>query len=284
MKTCVTTYSFGHYFKDLGVKGVIDKTAEFGFDGIEFIDGHFDAIPDNEIESTAEYLKEKGLAAVNLAIGADFLNGQKGDINAEIKRVEAVIDKAARFGFTMLRHDVANRPTGRQYSIGYDDFVPSMACAIREVTKYAEQKGIVTMTENHGYYSQDANRVEKLINAVAHPNFGALVDLGNFMCADEDPWKSVGIMGPYAKHVHAKDFFRKSGMEYNPGNGWFQTRAGDYIRGTIIGHGDAHIYQSIQTMRRFGYNGYVTVEFEGCEDNLLGIQWGLENLKKFINC
>ena len=111
---------------------------------------------------------------------------------------------------------------------------------------------------------------------------GALIDLGNFMCADEDPWKSVGIMSPYAFHVHAKDFFRRDGDRTAPGDGWFQTRSGDYLRGTIIGHGDARISQSIQTLKRKGYDGFVTIEFEGIEDNLLGIEWGLKNLKRFI--
>lgn len=79
------------------------------------------------------------------------------------------------------------------------------------------------------------------------------------MCADEDPSLSVSIMAPYAFYVHAKDFHYKSGMEITPGNGWFKTRAGNYLRGAIIGHGDAKVAQSIQTLKRNGYNGFVTV-------------------------
>ena len=101
------------------------------------------------------------------------------------------------------------------------------------------------------------------------------------MCADEEPWKSVAVLMPYAYHVHAKDFFLRSGMEPNPGKGWIRTRAGDYLRGTIIGHGNARVYQSIETVKRSGYDGYITVEFEGMEDNLKGIEQGLENLKRF---
>lgn len=58
------------------------------------------------------------------------------------------------------------------------------------MTEYAEQKGVKTCIENHGFFAQDAERVEKLINAVGHPNFGALVDIGNFACADEDSARS----------------------------------------------------------------------------------------------
>ena len=138
------------------------------------------------------------------------------------------------------------------------------------------------MTENHGYFSQDAARVEKLINTVAHPNFGALVDLGNFMCADENPNLSVGILAPYAKHVHCKDFLWKSGDVTDPGEGWFRTRGGNYLRGTIIGHGEARVAQSLFVLKKAGYDGYVTVEFEGMEDNLRGIALGKKNLQRFL--
>ena len=278
MKTSVSTYSFGKYVESLGIYGVIDKAAEMGFEGIEFVESGWSNVDLCELQKIGEYAAEKGLVRASFCVGADFINGSGGDTAAEIEAVKAKVDKAAALGVANMRHDVASQPRGRKINIGYDDCLPIMAEAIREVTKYAEQKGVGTMTENHGYFSQDAARVEKLINTVVP----ALVDLGNFMCADEDPWKSVAIMAPYAKHVHAKDFFLKSGMEVHPGSGWFQTRAGDYLRGTIVGHGDAHICQSIQTLKKNGYDGFISIEFEGCEDNLLGISWGLENLKKFI--
>ena len=47
--------------------------------------------------------------------------------------------------------------------------------------------------ENHGFFSQDAYRVEKLINSVACPNFGALIDMGNFLCADVNTIDAVKI-------------------------------------------------------------------------------------------
>ncbi len=283
MKTSVSSYSFGGYIDEsrLGYLGIIDKAAEMGFDGIEFSEGGF-----INMENSAEKIKnraaEKGLEVVALAVGADFINGSSGDLKAEIERVCKLVDYAAAMGASKMRHDVTGGIRGRQYSIGYDDALPRLAEGCREVTKYAEQKGIVTMTENHGFFSQDANRVEKLINTVAHPNFGALIDIGNFMCADEEPTLSVSIMAPYAKHVHAKDFHYKKGTDVNPGAGWFQTRAGNYLRGAIIGHGEAHVAQSVRILKNNGYNGFMTVEFEGMEDNLQGITLGLENLKRFI--
>ena len=98
----------------------------------------------------------------------------------------------------------------------------------------------------------------------------------------EDPALSVGLLAPYAIHAHAKDFHWKSGMDINPGDGWFKSRGGNYLRGAIIGHGDAKAFQSIQILKNAGYDGFVTIEFEGMEDNLVGLEAGLANLKRFI--
>ena len=73
----------------------------------------------------------------------------------------------------------------------------------------------------------------------------------------------------------------KSANESNPGSGWFGSRGGNYLRGTIIGHGNADAAKSLQLIRESGYDGYITVEFEGMEDNLQGIQLGLNNLRRF---
>jgi sugar phosphate isomerase/epimerase len=36
-------------------------------------------------------------------------------------------------------------------------------------------------------------------------------------------------------------------------------------------------------MKRAGYDGFVTIEYEGNEDCLEGIKRGYENLKKYVN-
>ncbi len=283
MKLSVSSYSFGSYTSPdkLGILGVIDSAAEMGFDGIEFSEGGWAQEPDIA-KRIRERAAERGLEIPSFCVGADFLNGSGGDIKEEIRRVCKKVDFAAELGAKHMRHDITGGFKGRKVCRGYDDAIAVIAPAVREVTKYAEQKGVVTMTENHGFFSQDARRVEKLINAVGHENFGALVDIGNFMCADEEPTISVGIMAPYARHVHAKDFHYKSGMSVDPGSGWFRTRAGNYLRGAIIGHGEANVAQSVRILKGVGYDGYLSIEFEGMEDNLLGIRLGRENLLRFL--
>ena len=280
MKYCVNTYSFGAYGNPdrLGIYGMIDKAAQLGYDGIEFTESYWLDATDPELAKIGGYVKERGLEAVSLCVGADLLNRDSG---TEIRRVCRLIDKAKLLGASMLRHDASSGfVTDRKFGLSYADALPRLAEACRKISEYGKSVGIKTMTENHGYFSQDADRVEALINAAACDNFGALIDLGNFMCADEDPTVSVGKLARYAFHAHAKDFLYKPGTLPFPGDGWFRTRAGNFLRGTIIGHGEAKIWQSLGILKRSGYNGWLSVEFEGLEDNLTGIKMGLDNLKR----
>ena len=120
--------------------------------------------------------------------------------------------------------------------------------------------------------------VEALIEAVDHPNFGALVDMGNFMCADEAPEKAVGVMAPLAFHVHAKDFLYKPCTARNPGKGWFGTRGGACLRGPVIGHGVVPVEACLRILKNAGYDGTVAIEFEGMEPGEEAIALSRENL------
>jgi sugar phosphate isomerase/epimerase len=247
-----------------------------GFDGIEFSEDYWLEWPDEEIKKVGQYARDKGLSTVAFCVGADLINREN-----EVERVCGLIDKAALLGVSMLRHDITGGRKGKKNGIGYACLLPELKEKCAQITEYAAKLGIKTMTENHGYFSQDADRVASLIDTVGNDNFGVLLDLGNFMCADEDPTLSASRLAPYAFHVHCKDFLYKKGTEINPGDGWFVTRAGNYLRGTIVGHGEAKIAQSLAMLKRKGYDGFISLEFEGTEDNLVGIKMGLNNIKRF---
>ena len=278
MKICASTYSFGKY-RENGIDYMIEKSAELGFDGIEIVEGTFEGSGDASVAgSVRKKCEERGLSVASFCTGADLLYGDRKE---QTERLCSLAFVTASYGASVMRHDVCYGYREEKTHRSYDDALEKIVPVCYEVTRYAESVGVITCTENHGFFSQDSSRVEKLINAVGHGNFGALVDIGNFMCADEDPNFAVGVMAGYARHVHAKDFYRRSGNETDPGAGWFRTRAGNYLKGTIVGHGDAHAAQSLGILKRSGYDGWISVEFEGMEDNLTGLKLGLENVRRF---
>ena len=287
MKLGVSSYSFSRLVGDKTLKQieVIAKAKEMGFDVIEF---STISVPEGKaLPAFAKELKAEservGLPIVNYTIGADFLNGSGGNLQDEADRVKREVDVASVLGVKGMRHDASGGfAAAHKGPRGFDDALPALVKGCREVTEYAATLGIRTMVENHGFFCQDSARVEKLINGVNHPNFGALVDVGNFLCADENPGEAVGRLMPYAFHCHAKDFHVKPGTAFNPGTGWFLSRGGNYLRGAIIGHGDVPLVQCLRILKRAGYDGVLSIEFEGMEDVLLGIETGLANLRRLV--
>lgn len=283
----VSSYSFSRMVRSGSISqlDVIELTKKWGFEVIEFSGL---TVPEGETALTyaptvKEACDEAGLPVANYTIGADFINGSDGDWKAEVERVKDEVRVAHILGAPGMRHDAtrgfAADFTGKK---GFDDALPILIPAIREVTEFAADLGVRTMVENHGFFCQDSDRVEKLVNGVDHENFGVLIDMGNFLCVDEDPATAVGRLMPYAFHVHAKDFHVKSGEAMNPGQGWFTTRGGNYLRGSIIGHGEVPLTTCLSIMNKAGYEGVLSIEFEGMEQPSQGIRYGFSNLKKLI--
>lgn len=288
MKIGVSSYSFIRLVASgqMEQKEVIAKAKEIGFDAIEFsqiILPEGKTLPDyaQEIREEADRM---GLEIVNYTIGADFLRGSDGDLQAEIERTKTEVDIAEILGVPGMRHDAsAGWPAEHGGVKSFTAAIPRLAEGCRAVTEYAASKGIKTMVENHGWFCQESVRVEQLVTAVDHPNFGVLVDMGNFLCADDEPTQAVSRLMPYAFHCHAKDFHIKSGSDVAPGQGWFGTRGGNYLRGAIIGHGNVPVMQCLRIMQRDGYDGVLSIEYEGIEEVISSIQIGHDNLRRMVD-
>jgi sugar phosphate isomerase/epimerase len=287
MKIGVSSYSYARYLgeKKLDIFGVIEKTRELGFDGIEFSTPGLPTDP-GELLAFAPKIKEAckkaGLPIFSYTIGADFLKAASWQ--AEAERLKGQVKVAAALGVPCMRHDATGGfPQGHQGPTDFAAALPVLAEGCRAVTQFAEGLGVKTMVENHGFFVQDSVRCEQLMKTVGHKNFGSLIDMGNFTCADEDPVAAVTRMAPYAFHFHAKDFHMKKASEWaDPGEGWFKSRGGNFLRGSIIGHGDVRVVDCIKVMKRIGYAGPLSIEFEGMEDNLLALKVGLANLRRYV--
>lgn len=284
MKIAVSSYSFDQYLKDgrLTQLSCIAKAKELGFDAIEFTDleppkGMTEAAYAVKIR---EECQRVGLTVSNYTVHADFL---ANDVEEEAERLKRKVDIAQILGADSMRHDATWGFGKERKNEGLENIIDRLADGCRQVTEYAASKGIRTMVENHGFLIQDSDRVERLINTVNHPNFGWLCDMGNFLCADEDPTIACGKAAPYAFYVHVKDFIKKDGSQPNPGEGFFSSRSGNYLRGTIAGHGIVPVKQCLRILQQQGYDGYLGLEFEGIEDSILGIRIGLDNVKRFLS-
>lgn len=282
MKLGLSSYSLARAIKagEMTVIDVIDWIAEHGGEHIEIVPIGFDL---QEDKSLAGKIREKAAAAgidvSNYAIGANFLKDSQAEFQAEIDRVKQQVDIAAELGVSLMRHDVAGKPPTEDISLSaFEADLPKLTEACQEIAEYAKQYHITTSLENHGFYIQHSERVYRLVKSVNRDNFKTTLDVGNFLCADEDPLLAVQRNMEIASIVHLKDFYRRPPGALL-GEGWFKSAGGYALRGAILGHGDIDMPAIIKEVRSSGFDGYLSLEFEGMEDCVKGSRIGLEQAR-----
>lgn len=129
--------------------------------------------------------------------------------------------------------------------------------SFKRLAEYAEELDIQLLLENHGGLSSDPDNIVEIVKAVNSDHFGLCADLGNF--SDDVRAKGLKKMASYTKLVHAKTYdFNENGeiREFNFGN-------------------------CLQIFKNIGYNGYISVEFEGKGDQWDGVQRTIELIEKY---
>jgi sugar phosphate isomerase/epimerase len=231
--------------------GFINKAAELGFEGVEFVNAFFktkarDTLFLDSLKSAA--------AAKNIALLLIMIDGEGGlGDTSLLKRDSAVenhkkwVDAAKYLGCHSIRVNAYGQGTAEEVGAAATD-------GLKKVSMYGKEQGINVIVENHGSYSSNGAWLANVIKNTGMDNCGTLPDFGNFCirrakgalydgkCEEEyDRYKGVEEMMPYAKALSAKSHdFDVKGEE----------TATDYGRMLKIAHAA-------------GYSGYIGVEYEG---------------------
>ena len=286
MKSCISLYSYWPLVmaKKMTHYQVIDTIKSLGIDAVEI--QIFDpAVPKDMTmgeyaKALCNYAREIGLEVPIFTVDSKIYCP---DPEQELAHLCSLVDVAAELGIPLMRFDIAYKFLGNESTKSPKKIIDTIVPYIRRLADYAEERGVKVCSENHGRIMQDSYRMEELFYQVDHKNYGLLCDIGNFGGADEDCAQAVSRLLPHICFVHAKDSFTRSGMIYDPGRGFNRTRGGSFRRSTIFGHGDVPTYQILTAIKKSGYDGYVSIEFEGIEETKMAVEIGAENLKRMLS-
>jgi sugar phosphate isomerase/epimerase len=288
MKLAVSTYSLLQWRQQQkkSLEQSLQWMADNGIDAVEF--AGLDERPGQDPVRRAATLRKRceklGLKIAGLCVSAELLRPRAAQ-NKVIAQLKRQVDAAAELGVRSMRHDVtrgfgehsSQLQAPQTFAAALEVIVP----AIREIADHGASRGVITSFENHGFFMQAAERCEKLLKTVDHPNFGLTIDMGNFLCVNDDPVKAVKRLSRYAVMAHVKDFHvrPKSTM---PPSGWFATPTPIALRGAIVGHGDNDIPTEIKLLKQAKYRGYLSLEFEGMEEAAGAVLSGLNYLRPLL--
>lgn len=288
MKIGLSTYSLVELIKsgEMSVLDAIQWIADNGGEHVEIVPFGFDLVNNDElIEAIRNKADEVGVEISNYSILANLIYDNEEEYEKEIQRVMTHVDIANKLGVKSMRHDVSafTRPAEENTIRNFERDLPKMVDACRRIADYAAKYGITTTVENHGFYVNGSDRVLRLIELVDRPNYKATLDVGNFMCVDEDSLVGIKKMLPCTEVVHLKDFYLRY-PDNHPGEGkWFITNHGNLLRGAIIGQGEIDIWKAVKMIKESGFDGYITIEFEGMEESRLGSRIGMNNARRIWN-
>ena len=285
MKVGLSSYSLNRCIKngEMDFPAIIRFAAENGAEQVEIcprIIGDAE-IGDELIAQIVQCAKENNLELSSYTLGANFVQPTAEETRKEIERIKHEVENAAKLGVTRMRHDCGWRPPEECSCTHFEKDLEMFADACGEVADKAKSYGITTSVENHGFYVQGSEQVQRLVLKVNRDNFRTTMDVGNFLCVDEDPevatMNNIGI----ASMVHFKDFHIRRAVS-NP-EGYIKTAHGRFIRGAIPGDGDINLSGIVKIIKEARYSGFLSIEYEGWDDCKFACIRALKNVKVMLD-
>lgn len=274
----------------------IDWAAAQGAECMEMVPFAFKFMDDERkidsefIKSVVRRANDAGIKLVNYSVLADLCKEDPAELRDEVERVKRHVDVAAELGVPVMRHDVSafRRPHGENGLEYFEKLMPLMVDSAGEIADHAAKYGITTLIENHGFFANGCDRVERILRAVNRDNYGLLLDTGNIACVDEDPAAAAHRLAAQARMIHLKDFYIRKrdpgdSTMFDCGGHWFRSMAGRFLRGSILAQGDLDIWEILGEIKHSGYDGAIAIEFEGFEEPKYASKVGLDNARRIWN-
>ncbi|MBQ7059278.1 MAG: sugar phosphate isomerase/epimerase [Firmicutes bacterium] len=320
MKIGLCSYNFVRALSSgaLSVEDMFRTLRDWGASHVEISDFTLPVYEGDMPARLKEWSEKYGIEIAGLNFGSDIANLTGDAYKEELEKLYQKLDVAHQIGATSSRIDMVRQIgkwRGDQTKIdlihwadgtivgGTEDFekvFEGIVRAAKDLCDYNAQYGNPVLSENHGILFNGADRMKRVYLAVDKKNYGITMDVGNALCVGEDPLVMVEELLPIVRRVHFKDFYVRGaeealaiGTEDSEGNrlkeegtiaysGWLTSRYGDYLRGAIVGQGDVPVQLIVDKLLDYGYDGYLSVEFEGIEDCFLGSKLGLRTLKNLV--
>jgi sugar phosphate isomerase/epimerase len=267
----VSTYSFWRFKEGekLPIEDCIEQAGAMGFDGVDILHVQMSDDSNSYLQNLKRRAMINGLDLCAMSIHQGFVSPDKNKRQKNIEHTTKCLELAYKLGIPCMRMNTGTWGTSKNFNElmanrgieeplpGYtdEDAYPWVIECLEKCLPTAEKCGIVMGLENHWGLGRTPEGVLRIVNAVNSPWLRILLDTGNFL---EEPYDKLEMCAPQTVFIQAKTYY---------GGGTWYTLDLDYPR---IG----------RIMKKAGFTGYVSLEFEGKEDPRDAIPKSLALLRK----
>jgi len=147
--------------------------------------------------------------------------------------------------------------------------------------------GLVLVLENIGFHTGNSQSLNSVLNQVSSDNLKANFDTANPLLFGENPVEALSNLIGHISYVHFKDFITNKAVDFQIVADRDTTRIQTGINnarmtGITAGGGEVPLMEIIRQLKQSGYNGTVSVEYEGTGDSVEDTEVSLKYLESLI--
>jgi sugar phosphate isomerase/epimerase len=276
MKLAVSMYSYYRTVHSgaMDISGFIHEAKKSGADGVELLDFFYKDV-ETERAAALAALAETGLPCPIFSVAQNFAKPSAEERELMLNKIKFGVDEALHYGSGVVRVFAGDVSEGITFEQAREWIIDGLSKA----SLYAADKGLKLALENHGHLAGKGEQVRGIIEDVRARSgtdvLGANPDTGNFLLVNQPSHEAIQEVARYANMVHFKDFREDPTGEYVAHDG---TR---YV-GTAVGEGEVDLHACLAALREAGFDGWLSMEYEGREDPMTAVPKSLTNSRKYL--
>lgn len=280
MLLSISHYSYFRPYREgrIDIPGFIREAKRLGVDGVELLAPLYRE-PENDRAQALAALAETGLACPIFSVSNDFAKPDAQLRADELAKIRFGIEEANRYKASVVRVFAGDVKEGVTFEQAREWIVEGLT----EASKIAADHGVRLALENHGKLAGRGDQVRGLIEevraAAGNDALGANPDTGNFLLVDQSSAEAIANVAPFAYMVHFKDFApAPEGYE----GFTYRSLAGKGYMGTAVGEGIVDLAAGLQALEADGFDGWLSIEYEGEEDALTALPRSVANARHLM--
>lgn len=233
---------------DWSVEQVVRAAADLGYDGVEIrgFGGTMDIATMPELNEhaaqTRRLFESAKIAVCCLSTGVSLSDRDRDRRREQMDLAHKAIRIASSLGCPFVRVFGGRIPAGQSRADCADD----VAQALTGLGGAAAPLGVTLLLETHDDFCEGKHAAD-VMDRVGGPGVGVLWDILHPYRCGERLADTLNYLGGRIRHVHVKDALELSPQGFRP---------------TLLGEGAMPVRDAIDLLRRTGYAGYLSLEWE----------------------